>query len=106
MNSSLTTALIVAFQTMGFSFASKASTSTECVVLVHGLGRTSMSMKRLEWNLARAGYQTVNVSYPSRDRSVEQLAEVYLQDVVARKMVSAATKVHFVTHSMGGIILR
>jgi triacylglycerol lipase len=78
----------------------------ETVVLLHGLGRTSWSMKRIGWSHQAAGYQVVNVSYPARRFSVEQLSENYLQEVMATKVSVGARKVHFVTHSMGGIMLR
>ncbi len=61
-------------------------------------------MKRLEWTLEGAGYQVVNLSYPSRRFSVEQLAEEDLdKEVIAQ---SQAGRIHFVTHSLGGIVLR
>jgi len=78
----------------------------ECVVLLHGLGRSPFSMKRIQWTLQAAGYQVVNASYPSRQYSVEQLSENYLQEVMAAKVPVGARKVHFVTHSLGGILLR
>jgi len=73
----------------------------ECAVLLHGLGRTSLSMKRIQWTLQSAGYTVVNVSYPSRAYSVEKLSEDYLPRILATKAVVDAEKVHFVTHSMG-----
>jgi triacylglycerol lipase len=78
----------------------------EWVVLLHGLGRSSWSMKRIQWTLQSAGYQVVNVSYPSRRYGVERLSEKYLHKVLATKVPVAAAKVHFVTHSLGGIVLR
>jgi len=48
----------------------------------------------------------VNISYPSRRFDVEQLSETYLQDIVTTKVPTDASKVHFVTHSLGGILLR
>jgi triacylglycerol lipase len=81
-------------------------TAGECVVLLHGLGRSSFSMKRIQWTLQAAGYQVVSVSYPSRRYPVERLSENYLPEVMAMKGPVAARKVHFVTHSMGGIVLR
>lgn len=83
-----------------------AESQRECVVLIHGLGRTPLSMKRLEWRLAADGYRVINLSYPSRKLCVEQLAADYLHQAIAEKIPSDAGKVHFVTHSMGGIILR
>jgi pimeloyl-ACP methyl ester carboxylesterase len=78
----------------------------ESVVLLHGLGRSPFSMKRIQWTLQEAGYQVVNVSYPSRQYSVERLSEDYVAEVMATKVPVSARKVHFVTHSLGGIILR
>jgi triacylglycerol lipase len=78
----------------------------ESFVLLHGLGRSPLSMKRIQWTLQAAGYQVVNVSYPSRRYSVERLSENYLQEAMATEVPVGASKVHFVTHSMGGIVLR
>jgi pimeloyl-ACP methyl ester carboxylesterase len=78
----------------------------EWVVLLHGLGRTSWSMKRIQWALEAAGYNVVNLSYPSRRCAVERLSEKYLHKILATKVPVAAAKVHFVTHSLGGIVLR
>jgi pimeloyl-ACP methyl ester carboxylesterase len=78
----------------------------ECVVLLHGLGRTCWSMKRIEWALKGAGYQVVNISYPSRRRTVEQLSGGYLQELMATRIPAGVKKIHFVTHSLGGILLR
>ena len=76
----------------------------DCVILIHGLGRTPLSMKRLEWTLERTGYRVVNLRYPSRSFPVERLAEEYLDKAVAAQ--SQAGRIHFVTHSLGGIVLR
>jgi pimeloyl-ACP methyl ester carboxylesterase len=76
----------------------------DCVILIHGLGRTPLSMLRLEWTLKRAGYQVVNLRYPSRRFTVKQLADEYLDKAVTAH--SQAGRIHFVTHSLGGIILR
>ena len=78
----------------------------EWVVLLHGMGRTSWSMKRVQWTLESAGYNVVNISYPSRRHTVERLSEKYLHKILATKVPIGAAKVHFVTHSLGGIILR
>lgn len=36
----------------------------ECVVLLHGLARTSMSMNKMQRELEKAGYATANIDYP------------------------------------------
>lgn len=76
----------------------------ETVILLHGLGRTRWSFWRLEQALRRDGYQVVSVTYPSRQQPVEELARDWLAPLVAAQ--ARATRLHFVTHSMGGILLR
>lgn len=78
----------------------------EWVVLIHGLGRTDLSMIRLEAELTKRGYGVVNVSYPSTQYSIDYLAEEELAPAIERCCVGIDKKVHFVTHSMGGIVLR
>ena len=46
----------------------------ECVILLHGLARTSGSLRRLAGALEGAGYAVVNMDYPSHELPVEQLA--------------------------------
>ncbi len=81
-------------------------TASEHVILLHGLCRTPRSMKTMERTLTAAGYQVWNVSYPSRSASVKQLSDDYVGEAVEHCKAQGATTVHFVTHSMGGILLR
>ena len=78
----------------------------EVVVLLHGMGRSALCMKRLEWALADRGYRVVNVSYPSTRFGVEPLVERHLLPTLQEVEASAPRRVHFVTHSLGGILLR
>jgi pimeloyl-ACP methyl ester carboxylesterase len=77
----------------------------DCAVLVHGLGRTSWSMKRLDWALTKEGYRVINASYPSTRLSVQDAADDWLAGLLQER-VDLTAKIHFVTHSLGGIILR
>ncbi len=63
-------------------------------------------MKVLEWNLRWHGYQVVNLSYPSRRLSIEELGSDWLPRKLAAHKVDKISRVHFVTHSMGGIVAR
>ena len=75
----------------------------DCVVLLHGLARSEVSLIAIEEVLQRRGFTVVNEGYPSRDASIADLvAEV--GSAVAR--CTGTGRVHFVTHSMGGILLR
>lgn len=80
------------------------SAQADCAVLLHGLGRTETSLWAMDEVLTSAGYQTVRVGYPSTEAPVEALAESTLQQAVAN--CAQDKPVHFVTHSMGGILLR
>ena len=78
----------------------------DVVVLLHGMGRSTLSMKRIEWGLVNRGYRVVNVSYPSTRFAVEQLVEKHLLPSLREVEKSSTGRVHFVTHSLGGILLR
>ncbi len=78
----------------------------EHVVLLHGLCRTPSSMAKMERTLTEAGYTVHNLSYPTRKKPVARLAEEHLTPKLALPEIQNATKVHFVTHSLGGIVLR
>ncbi|MGH1541752.1 MAG: esterase/lipase family protein [Arenicella sp.] len=76
----------------------------ESVILLHGLARTSRSMRAMERFLEQTGYHVVNVDYPSRQKPIEELAPLAIEKGLAQ--CSQHNKVHFVTHSLGGILLR
>jgi len=79
------------------------STEQQCVVLLHGLNRTKRAMKPLQQALQSEGYTVVNRSYPSTEHTVEELVGHVGSAVAA---CGNASKVHIVTHSMGGILVR
>lgn len=81
-----------------------SSPEQETVVLLHGLGRGPLAMKRLELDLRKAGYEVYNVGYPSQSRDIASLSESALSPYLS----STAThrRVHVVTHSLGGILVR
>ena len=96
------------FATLLLLPAMTAATKSEpaCVVLLHGIGMRSYVMKRLESALRADGYRTVNISYPSRNMPFEELAGEYLPAQLAKHDVARAPRLHFVTHSMGSLIVR
>lgn len=74
----------------------------DCVVLLHGLNRGPGSMSKIGDALKDAGYRVVNDGYPSGAARIQALAP-RLNRMVAK---CGAERVDFVTHSMGGIVLR
>jgi triacylglycerol lipase len=90
---------------LGMTLVANPAMATECVVLLHGLGRTQLSMMRLESALEKAGYMVWNEGYPSRRDTVEKLAPVVGEAIEACRAHRPA-RIHFVTHSMGGILVR
>ena len=77
-----------------------------CVILLHGLGRTSLSMLPLKFALDLAGYRTVNQYYPSLLNSVEELSDTHVPEALAKCESAPDAPVHFVAHSLGGILVR
>lgn len=90
----------------GLPSAAQAQPTDECVVLLHGLARSSNSMKPIARRLEAEGYQVVNVNYPSRKFIVQALASAYVPQGIASCRATEATRIHFVTHSLGGILVR
>jgi len=83
-----------------------AAADHECVVLLHGLARTSNSMDDLEEALSASGYRVVNVGYPSREETIDRLAPMAVEEGVAGCDQPGVETIHFVTHSLGGILVR
>ena len=75
------------------------------VVLIHGLGRTNRSMWALEREAKRRGYAAINWRYASTQGTVAEHAASLHRELSTRLQHSPGP-VHFVTHSLGGIVLR
>lgn len=76
------------------------------VILLHGLCRTKSSMAKMEAALVQAGYIVENVGYPSRTAKVEELSDAVVGTVLAIEKLKKCNRIHFVTHSLGGILVR
>lgn len=77
-----------------------------CVILLHGLMRTSKSMIPLGEQLQKHGYHVVNVNYPSRDFAIATLTEKAIPPALDKCRQHEINNIHFVTHSLGGILVR
>lgn len=93
----------IAVSSMMLSTCSIASAS-DCVILLHGLARTSASMEKLALALTSEGFQVANTAYPSREHTIEKLSKMAVESGLSA--CAPGTTVHFVTHSLGGILVR
>ncbi|MCB1721305.1 MAG: alpha/beta hydrolase [Rhodospirillales bacterium] len=102
------------------------------VVLLHGILRSKLDMLPLEKFLEKNGFETINILYPSREMSLEEITSFVkdtIEEHISQSHLSsdetqgasrsktyasdAATlsegkerRLNFVTHSMGGLIAR
>lgn len=79
-----------------------SAVQADCVVLLHGLARSEASLLAMQEALEAQGYQVVNEGYPSTEAPIRDLAPLVGEGVAQ----CATGPVHFVTHSMGGILAR
>jgi len=77
-----------------------------CVILLHGLARTSGSMATLAETLSAAGYDVVNINYPSTKKPIEALAMTAVSEGIRECRQMGIKTIHFVSHSMGGLLVR
>jgi len=78
----------------------------ECIILLHGLARTKRSMQHAQDMFKAYGYETANIAYPSTEQPIETLAAETLPEAIKACQAYQPEKIHFVTHSMGGILVR
>lgn len=98
--------LIIFFIFPEHSIYAGQMSNRECVILLHGLARTKHSMNKMESQLKAEGFDVVNWGYPSRQHTIEMLAEEAMPAAVETCRKKGATTIHFVTHSMGGMLVR
>lgn len=63
-------------------------------------------MKKLEKSLSLQGYNVINLNYPSTKHPIEFLSEEILSEAIEQCQKRFPPRIHFVTHSLGGIIVR
>jgi triacylglycerol lipase len=84
----------------------KIERNSEVIILLHGLARTGRSMKNAGKVFAEYGYKIINIDYPSRHYEIEKLALDYIDEGMRKCDPFPINKIHFLTHSLGGILLR
>ena len=76
------------------------------VVLVHGLSWFRDTLKPAEKQLNALGYHTVHVHYASRKADIGVVVDERIRDAITEHCTDSNRKIHFVGHSMGGIMIR
>jgi pimeloyl-ACP methyl ester carboxylesterase len=75
----------------------------ERVVILHGIGMNPLRMAWLNLGLRRAGYDTLNLAYPSLRQDIAGCAR-HVAETIERRTIRPHLKTHFVTHSMGSLV--
>ena len=88
------------------SVPSSCKRETKAVFLIHGWGVRAVAMARLASALADEGFTVYSYDYPTSKRNIQEHSEVFLS--LYRRILNEEkpSGVFFVTHSMGGILLR
>ena len=96
----------------GYRFHKLESVTDSCkhepkaVFLIHGWGVRAAAMARLASGLADEGFTVYNYDYPTSKRSIEAHSQIFLTLYRSILHSENIANVYFVTHSMGGILLR
>jgi pimeloyl-ACP methyl ester carboxylesterase len=77
----------------------------DVVVLLHAISRTTRSLHKMQAAVEAAGFATLNPAYASRHKALETLAED-IHPAIERFAAATEGSVHFVGHSMGGLLAR
>lgn len=85
--------------------AEKSHSDRPQVALLHGLARSAKSMKKMAEYLTEQGFAVCNIDYPSTEHAIERLAADFVWPAI-QECLGTDQSIHFVTHSMGGILVR
>jgi len=82
-----------------------AASGNEIVVVLHGLGRTKAAMWLLASRIEKGGFDVVSIDYDSLNETPEQIL-VDVSRQIDACCTGSASPVHFVGHSLGGLMIR
>jgi pimeloyl-ACP methyl ester carboxylesterase len=83
----------------------RKATTEDGVILLHGISRTPRSFRKMQAAIETSGLVTLNLGYASRQKALESLAED-IHPAIERFADSLEGSIHFVGHSMGGLLAR
>lgn len=82
----------------------KTEGGDELVILLHGLWRSYRAMDPIVQAVTQAGYSALNIPYPSFKDSLDEMVVRLHKTIEAER--EHYSKIHFVTHSLGGVIVK
>lgn len=82
------------------------NTHNECVILMHGLCRSALSMKLIENYLKQNGYSVVNIDYASTRKTIAEVADTDVALAVIDCKHRGYDRIHFATHYLGAVVVR
>lgn len=85
--------------------AAAAAAHADSVILLHGIARSPSSLGTLEETLKAHHYRVLNLDYPSQQKNLDDIAAT-LHPTISKFASQEPGKVHFITHSMGGLVTR
>jgi pimeloyl-ACP methyl ester carboxylesterase len=83
----------------------KVMSTTDAIILLHGFGGHPVQTALLARRLRQHGYAVANIGYPSWRWPIDRVLDHLHQRIIAAP-VHAAHRLHFIGHSMGGLLLR
>ena len=98
--------LVVLLGLSDYASCTQIDDNPKHVVLLHGLGRSARSMNKIEESLREENYETCNISYPSTKHPIAELATDFVLPKITECYDPGTFPIHFVTHSLGSIIVR
>lgn len=81
------------------------SANGDAAVLIHGLFAGAFILRRMADFFLREGYRIFLYDYPTRRKEIRAHCSA-LADFLHSDMFDSCGKIHFITHSMGGLLLR
>lgn len=76
------------------------------VILIPGLLLGPRSMNKIHNFLNNYGYQVLPLNCSIKKHSVQVLANSFLKNFIIKNCLNKKRKIHFITHSIGGIVVR
>jgi len=86
---------------------SAVSYAEDCVILLHGLASHPLAMKPIELAIdIQPEFRVVNQGYNSYSANIQTIADRVIPEAIAKCELKDSEEISFVTHSMGGLLIR